>query len=303
MYAYQNKERFNNLLEIKRIRRRLETGKEVKRLFLKYFTRELLNTGKLVKFEPPADYLAYYLDWQNKLSDDPDDREEWKEEITTNYSEYYPPIDSVYIKLGKRLYDAMKKLPNIKVVGLLGGSVENFKYGIQQVEKFRRFGKEIFELIERLWPSELKKKGYKKLDGRGIEFGDFKKFLAKYTKREPLATIENLEQSLSSNEFGKYKERWFTDQELKYLFLGNLARNSVFTIVPMVNSIMETGNTPEFTKKKSRLSKLSEDDYNAYIASRDILIRDITNLNLTEEELKNAKKELAEVERHLSRYN
>ena len=303
MYAYQNKERFDNLLEIKRIRRRLETGKEVKRLFLKYFTRELLNTGKLVKFEPPKDYLAYYLDWQNKLSNDPDDREEWKEEITNNYSEYYPPMDSVYIKLGKRLYDAMKKLPKDKIIKLFGGSVEKFKYGIQQVEKFRRFGKEIFELIERLWPAELKKKGYKKLDGRGIEFGDFKKFLANYTKRLPRATIQNLEQSLSKNEFGKYKKRWFTEQEINDIFLSNIAIKIVFTIVPMVNAIIEKGNTPEFSKKKSRISKLSEDDYNAYIASRDILIRDITNPDLTEEELKDAKKELAEVERHLRRYN
>lgn len=303
MYAYQNKERFDNLLEIKRIRRRLETGKEVKRLFLKYFTRELLNTGKLVVFKPPSDYLAYYLDWQNKLSDNPDNQEEWKEEITNNYSEYYPPMDSVYIKLGKRLYDAMKKLPKDKIIKLFGGSVEKFKYGIQQVEKFRRFGKEIFELIERLWPAELKKKGYKKLDGGGIEFGDFKKFLANYTKRQPRATIQNLEQSLSKNEFGKYKKRWFTEQEINNIFLSNIVIKSVFTIVPMVNAIMEKGNTPEFSKKKSRLSKLNKEDYDNQSTTLKEYKELLKNSFLSQEEYDNIKKEIKDIERYLSRYN
>ena len=146
-----SKKRFEALPSVQFINQKLDIGKEVKKLLIKYFKRKIFGNGintmpteEGYKFIPLYDYYH----WQDNKATNKNSIDEWKNELFTNYTDYHNPLNSIYIRIGIDVYNsALKKLEKLDEDGkrelLYGGGTTTFKIGVDFVDKFRLFGKDI----------------------------------------------------------------------------------------------------------------------------------------------------------------
>ena len=259
MDIYLNPERFNNIKEVRIVKQRIKTGKEVAKLLLKYFRRDFTGKGKNKVFKPPNNYFSLYNEWQDKVMGNIGTAEEWKEELDNDYDEYYDKLDSIYITIGKNVYsnikDLLKPLSTIELRSkskrkvftpktiketfeMVGGrAFIDFEYGMSFIEAYRKFGMEIWKLIEKLWPDELRKKGHVKKGGV-LEYGDFHNWLTQYKKRNPTATIKQMKTAIETQFVKRSQDKWLTDEYQLLLRFSNVAKQVIFTQLPAIIKLL-----------------------------------------------------------------
>lgn len=146
-----SKKRFESLPSVQFINQKLDIGKAIKKLLLKYFKKKIIGSGintmpseKGYKFIPLYDYYR----WQDNKASDKNSIDEWKRELFDNYKDYHNPLNSVYIRIGIEIHKAaLSRLDVLDEEGkrelLYGGGTTSFMIGVDFVDTFRRFGKDL----------------------------------------------------------------------------------------------------------------------------------------------------------------
>jgi hypothetical protein len=274
---YFEKTRFDELTAIKRLRRRLKTGEIVKNMLLEYYHRDMTGRGTNKKVNIPKELYKKYLRWRkyHATLKDQDKPLSWKLELRYQYIDYYSPLDVIYIRIGLMIMLDVSKLvsrmlPPFKEE-IFGGaiSITSFEENSQEIERFRQFGQDIWKMIQKLWPNELKREKREPLQitmaptGSGFEMGDFKRWWKGYRANRGaiIQTEKQLNSIIETNAFTVNKNKFFTPVEQFYLKLDEIARQKVILRygVP-INLILNTGSTPLIDKHRGTPSILTDDN-------------------------------------------
>ena len=250
---YFNKERFNELTAIKRLNRRLKTGKAIRDILLDLYKK--LATGRGInKIVPVSKHLfPLYLKWRKYYAptNEEDNLNTWKKEFHTNYIDYYKPLDAIYIRIGgtalSSIAEELKLITPDTRIDIFGGalSITSFNDSVMPIERLRHFGKKLWETIQKLWPDDIKRIKYVKV-GRGFELGDFKTFMKnrKIRTNENITTKDGLN-SLLETTLSNNARDVFTNEEIFYLKLDEIGRQkTLFYYYSAMASYLAKGSTP-----------------------------------------------------------
>lgn len=155
--ALASEERFKKLPIVKKFNEFLRVGNGVKKLLLKYFSKQLLKGGSSHAYKN-IPYDDYYR-WQAQTDEDPESYEAWRNELMENHKNYFTEEDDTFLRIGLPLLrdaiDGLAEFDKSSHREILGGSSEQFRMGVDNIMKIRDFGEKATKLGWKVWKKTL----------------------------------------------------------------------------------------------------------------------------------------------------